>query len=182
MHCGRDTHALVADGERRAQPPPRAELVHPALAPFRPAFRKGQGAGTKGTTLALARPRVATRLSAVDRQPRPKSWHENGAHAVASLRRVMGLSMHQQWRADVIPGERDVIRAGLELFGPVVPRVAALREHRINDGNGEVCRGRIEHALHRRSQPSGHGNIVAIDAQLVVSELALEVENVPGST
>src|SRR5215470_9943383 len=104
------------------------------LAPLRPTLRKGQGAGAKRPPLALARPRVATRLSAVDRQPRPKGWHEKGAHAVASLRRVMGLGMHQQGRTDVIPGERDVIRAGLEVFGPGVPRVATLREHRINNG------------------------------------------------
>ena len=169
-------------GLREARPtPPRAERVHPALAPFRPAFRKGQGAGAKGPTLALAWPRLATRLPAVDRQPRPQRWHENGAYAVASLRRVMGLGMHQQWRADVIPGERDVLWAGVEVFGPVVSRVAALREYRIHDGNGAVCRCRIEHALHRRLQPAGHGNIVGIDAQLVVSELALEVENVPGA-
>src|SRR4029453_17585376 len=99
----------------------RAERGTPTLAPFRPAFRKGQGAGAKRTTLALARPRLATRLSAVDRQPSPKGRHENGAHPVASLRRVMGLGMHQQWRTDVIPGERDVLRAGLVVFGPVVP-------------------------------------------------------------
>src|SRR5262249_14137468 len=147
----------------------------PTLAPFRPAFRKGQGAGAKGTTLALTRPRVATRLSAVHRQPRPKGWHEKGASSVASLWRFMGLGMHQQWLADVIPGEQDVIRASLEVFGPGVSCVAALREYRINDGNGEVCRRRIEHALHCRLQPSGHGNIVGIDAQLVVSELALEI-------
>src|SRR5256885_2275498 len=100
-------------------------LLRFPLAPFRPAFRKGQGAGAKGTTLALTRPRLATRLSAVDRQPRPKGWHEKGAHAVASLRRVMGLGMHQQGLADVIPSEREVIRASLEVFGPGVARVAA---------------------------------------------------------
>src|SRR4029434_6722143 len=50
----------------------------PTLAPFRPAFRKGQGASAKRTTLALAPPRVATRLPAVDRQPSPKGWHEDG--------------------------------------------------------------------------------------------------------
>ena len=83
--------------------------------------------------------------------------------------------------AEVGPGERDGLRASLEAFGPGVPRVAALREHRINDGNGEVCRCRIEHALHRRLQPSGHGNIVGIDAQLTIRELALEIENVPGA-
>ena len=94
----------------------------------------------------------------------------------------MGLGMHQQGLADVIPSEREVIRASLEVFGPGVARVAALREYCINDGNGEVCRCRIEHALHRRLQPAGHGYIVGIDAQLVVSELALEVEHVPGST
>src|SRR5262245_18639318 len=88
--------------------PPR---VNPTLTPCRPAFRKGQGAGAKRTTLTVTRPRVATRLPAVDRQPRPKGWHENGAHAVAPLRRVMGLGMHQQGLADVIPGERDGIRA-----------------------------------------------------------------------
>src|SRR5215470_2998526 len=89
------------------------------LAPLRPTLRKGQGAGAKRPPLALARPRVATRLSAVDRQPRPKRWHENGAYAVASLRRLMGLGMHQQWLPDVIPGERDGIRAGVEVFSPV---------------------------------------------------------------
>src|SRR4029453_16363959 len=113
-------------------------LLRFPLAPFRPAFRKGQGAGAKRTTLALARPRAATRLPAVDRQPSPKGRHENGAHPVASLRRVMGLGMHQQWRTDVIPGERDVLRAGLEGFGPGAPRVAPLREHGSNGGDGEA--------------------------------------------
>src|SRR5215471_17147658 len=117
---------VVVACARRAQPPPPRRKGPPMLAPFRPAFRKGQGAGAKRTTLALTRPRVATRLSAVDRQPRPQSWHEKGAYAVASLRRVMGLGMHQQGRADVIPGERDVIRAGVEVFGPGVSCVAAL--------------------------------------------------------
>ena len=91
-----------------------------------------------GRPLTVARPRLATRLPAVYRQPSPKGWHENGAHAVAPLRRVIGLGMHQQWLADVIPGERDGIRASLEAFGPGVPRVATLREHRVNDGNREV--------------------------------------------
>jgi hypothetical protein len=30
-------------------------------------------------------------------------------------------------------------------------------------------------------QPSGHGNIVGIDAQLTIRELALEIENLPGA-
>src|SRR5215475_3746877 len=157
--------------------PPR---VNPTLTPCRPAFRKGQGAGAKRTTLTVTRPRLATRLPAVYRQPSPKGWHENGAHAVAPLRRVMGLGMHQQWLADVIPGERDGFRASLQAFGPVVPRVATLREHRVNDGNREVGRFRIEHALHRRLQPAGQGNIVGIDAQLPLRELALQIEHVPG--
>src|SRR4029453_4618411 len=59
----------------------RFQRATPTLAPFRPAFPKGKGPRSKRTPLALARPRVAPRLPAVDLQPSPKGWHEDGAHA-----------------------------------------------------------------------------------------------------
>ena len=77
-----------------------------------------------------------------------------------------------------MPGERDILTRRNGAFGPEIAWIAGLAELGVNDGNGRVQQFGVEHALHGCLQPTRHRNVVCIDPPLVLSEFALQIENV----
>src|SRR5438105_6807408 len=152
-----------------------------ALASLGPALREGQCAGAEGSSLALPRPGTARRLDAVPREARAQSRDQDGAHAVGTVGRRVGLRVDQQGIADLVPSECDLLALRQDAFGPEIAHVAGFREVCVDHGNRRVLELGIEHALHGRLQPACHCDVVGIYAPAVVRELALEVEHVAGA-
>src|SRR6478609_146511 len=152
-----------------------------ALPRLGPAFGEGERAGAEGLALALALPRLALGLVAIDGQPRAERRDEQGADAVSSrVGTLIGLGMNQQRFADVVPGERDLGIGGRNVLGPEIARVARLLEGGIGDRDCDILELGIEHALHGFLQPAGHRDVVGVDSPAALGQLALDVEHVPG--
>src|SRR6516162_10525008 len=95
------------------------------LAGFGPALGERQRAGAEGPPFALSWPWPAGRLNAVPRQARAQRRDQQGAHPVsATLRLGVGLRVDQQWIADLIPGERNLLTARRHALCPKMVRVA----------------------------------------------------------
>src|SRR5579883_3661963 len=146
---------------------------------FGPTFRKGERASAEGLAFALALPRLALGLMAVDGQPCAERRDEQRAHAVRTrVRTLVRLSVDEKRFTDVVPGQRNLAVEGGNMFGPEVSRVAGLAERSVRDGNRQVLQLGIQHALYGLLQPAGHGDVVGIDAPAALGQLALEIEHV----
>ena len=92
-----------------------------------------------------------------------------------------GGHRQHKWFAEIVPGQVNCVVLGLDGLGPEGAAVAGLGERRLMDGEFLVGELREEQRLDFILEPAGEGDVVGIDQDFVVDEVAFEVEDMAGS-
>src|SRR5208282_368654 len=152
-----------------------------ALTGLGPALGKRQRAGAEGSSFALPRPWSAPRLDAVSCQAGAEGRDQESAYPIRTTGLRVGLGVNEQWIADLIPGQRNLLVPGDHPFGPEIARIPRFRELGIEHRDCRVSGFGVEHSLDGGLQPSRHRNVIGVDVPAIIRQLAVEVENVPWS-
>ena len=129
-------------------------------------------------TVPLANTWPTFGLDSVAGQPRSERRNKHRAHPVRTPWNRIGLSVDQQWLAHLIPGQYNLVIAGIQTFCPKVTRVTELAESRVGHGDGQVEKLGVDCTQHGGLQPTCHRNVVRIYSPARFRELAFQIENV----
>src|SRR5262245_11917594 len=108
-------------------------MRHPLFADVGPTLGERQRRGAERPAFPLSLPRATLGVDAIARQACSKGRHEHRAKAIAAPRYFIGLSVHEQWIADVVPRQRHLLAPCHRTLGPEIARVAGFAELGLRD-------------------------------------------------
>src|SRR5215472_4191441 len=145
-----------------------------------PALAKPEDAGAGAPPFAVPRPGPAFGIGSVARQSRAESGDKHRAHPIRTPRNRIGLGVDQEWLTQIIPSERDLLRAGLHSLRPVITGVAGFGELRVGHRNRQIPKVGVDGAQHRGLQPTSHCDVVRVDSPPAFGELAFQIQDAAG--
>ena len=146
----------------KGQTPNRARLAtHPSLGPS----QAGRAANSVTTHLRV---NVSLDNLAIESDLRSSGWKEATVHSDFPPRDHADWGRQHVGFDKVVPGKGDDILVTLDAFCPEGVDIPAFVEFRLNDRRVLVGEVGKENGLDGSLQPSGHGDVVRVYADLVI--------------
>jgi len=119
---------------------------------------------------------------AIESDLRPTGWEEATVHPDIPPRSGPDRGRQHVGLDEVVPGEGDDVFVTFDTLGPEGVGIPGLDEFRLNHRRLLVGELRKENCFYGGLEVAGHGDVVRVDTDLVVNQVALEEQYVTRST